>query len=171
MSAQFALLGPSEKHCLIKGGFCMSVFAIIKRDSRILLVKPKEHTRWKEEWAPNWRLYDSDSLANEYRSWRFPSSYIREGESPEDTLSRLMGDQLGVASFEVVSSRLLNFYEPSRRYPERMHWDYCFVYDLKVDEHPVLKPWYSSLEFMDLKTLEPTDFGSSQGGLLKAIAP
>ena len=72
----------------------MSVFEIIKRDSRVLLAKPKEHTRWKEEWAPNWRLYDSDSLANEYRSWRFPSSYIREGESPEDTLTRLMSDQL-----------------------------------------------------------------------------
>ncbi|MGI0090301.1 MAG: NUDIX domain-containing protein [Nitrososphaerales archaeon] len=169
MPTQFALLGPSEKHCLIQGGFCMSAFAIIKKDSRVLLVKPRDHPRWKEEWAPNWRLYDTESLSNEFRSWRFPSSYVREGESPEDTLTRLVKEQLGISSLEVMTSRLLNFYGPSRMYPDKMHWDYCFVYDVKVNETPTLKPWYSALEYADLRTLDAKDFGSSQGGLLRAI--
>lgn len=74
--------GPSEKHSVIKGGFCISVFAVASKDESVLVVKPKEHPRWKEEWAPNWRLYDPEMLSGGYRSWRFPSSYIREGEAP-----------------------------------------------------------------------------------------
>jgi ADP-ribose pyrophosphatase YjhB (NUDIX family) len=146
----------------------MSVFAIIRRDAKVLLVKPKDHPRWKEEWSPNWGLYDS-AISNEYKSWRFPSSYIREGESPDETLARLIKDQLEVASFDIVSSKLLNFYEPSRRYPDRMHWDYCFVYEIKLNSTPTLRPWYSSLEYVDLKSLDPKDFGSAQGGLLNSL--
>jgi ADP-ribose pyrophosphatase YjhB (NUDIX family) len=166
------LFGPSDKHCIINGGFCMSVFAIIKKyddSKKTLLVKPREHARWKEEWAPNWRLYNPDALPKEFGSWRFPSSYIREGESPDETLSRVIKDQLGLANFKVLSSKLLNFYEPSRRYPERMHWDYCFVYDVEINDIPVLKPWFSSLEYVDLKTLDQKEFGSAQGGLLKEL--
>jgi len=169
LSKEFTLFGPSDEHCVIRGGFCISVFAIIRRRSQVLLVRPKEHTRWKQEWAPNWRLYDSDLLANEYKSWRFPSSYIREGESPEDTLRRLVGEQLGIQSFEILSSKLLNYYEPSRRYPDRLHWDYCFVYEVKIGEEPTIKPWYSSVEFVDLRILDTKDFGSAQGSLLKEL--
>jgi ADP-ribose pyrophosphatase YjhB (NUDIX family) len=172
MSTQFGLFGPSDKHCMISGGFCMSVFAITKKEDdskKTLLVKPREHARWKEEWAPNWRLYSPELLSNEYSSWRFPSSYIREGESPEETLSRVIRDQLGLSNFKVLSSKLLNFYDTSRRYPDRMHWDYCFVYNVKIDETPALRPWYSSVDYVDLTTLDQKDFGSSQGGLLKEL--
>jgi hypothetical protein len=52
-----------------------------------------------------------------------------------------------------------------------MHWDYCFVYEVKVGEEPTFKPWYSAVEFVDLKTLETKDFGSAQGTLLKELIP
>jgi hypothetical protein len=77
---RFALFGPSDKHYVVQGGFCISTFAIVKKDSLVLLLKPKEHPKWFEEWAPNWRLYDSELLLNEYSRWRFPSSYVGEGE-------------------------------------------------------------------------------------------
>lgn len=166
---EFALFGPSEKHSVIKGGFCISVFAIAKKDSNVLLVKPKEHPKWPEEWAPNWRLYDQELLANEFKHWRFPSSYIKEGEAPEVTLDRLLKEQIGVQRYSLISNYLFNFYEQSRRYPDRMHWDYCFVYDVKLDETPTLKPWYSAVEYVDCKTLKIEDFGSAQGWLGKKL--
>lgn len=168
---EFALFGPSEKHAVVQGGFCISAFAIIRKeeDSRVLLVKPKEQERWRQEWAPNWRLYEPDFLSNEFNTWRFPSSYVREGESPDQTLKRIVEDQLGMKKYEVLSSKLLNFYEPSRRYPGKMHWDYCFVYQVKGNEEPTIKPWFSSIEFVDPKTLAGKDFGSAQGALLREL--
>lgn len=163
--AGFAYFGPTEKHSVPQGGFCISVFAIAKEDGRVLLVKPREHPRWAEEWAPNWRRYSPDALLHEYESWRFPSSYVREGESPDDTLSRVVQEQLVLRSYEVRSSRLLNFYEPSRSFPGSMHWDYCFVYEIGSDESPTLKPWFSALEYVDTRRLKPGDFGSAQGSL------
>ncbi len=155
----------------MKGGFCISSFAIIRKDdSRVLLVKPKEHEKWMEEWAPNWRLYGPELLSNEYKNWRFPSSYVREGESPDKTLKRIVEDQLGIKSYQVLSSKLLNFYEPSRRYPGMMHWDYCFVYQVRANEDLTIKPWFSSVAYIDPKTLELKDFGSAQGSLLPELS-
>ncbi|MDG6904228.1 MAG: hypothetical protein JRN20_00420 [Nitrososphaerota archaeon] len=114
---EFTLFGPSQKHSVINGGFCISVFAIAKKDSRILLVKPREHPKWLEEWAPNWRLYEPDLLGNEFKHWRFPSSYIKEGEAPAETLDRLLKEQVGIQHYSSISSSFFNFYEPSRRYP------------------------------------------------------
>ena len=169
MLPEFAIFGPSDKHSVIKGGFCISVFAIVKRDSKVLLVKPKENPRWKEEWSPNWRLYEPEHLANEFDSWRFPSSYVREGEAPEETLRRLLKEQLVIQQYSIVSNEFYNFYEPSRRYPDKMHWDYCFVYYVKLNETPTPKPWFSAVEFVDSKTLSLQDFGSAQGWLAKAL--
>lgn len=170
MPTQFTLFGPSDKHSLITGGFCISVFAIMRKDGKVLLVKPRENSRWTEEWAPNWRLYSPEALSNEYKSWRFPSSYIKEGESPDEALSRVLTQQLGIENYRMLSSKLLNFYGPSRRYPDRMHWDYCFIYEVRSDESPSIKPWYSSIEFLDLLSLDEKAFGSGQGGLLEKLA-
>lgn len=166
---QFAYFGPTELHSVPKGGFCISVFAVAREGGRTLLVKPAEHPRWREEWAPNWRRYTPEMLKHEYESWRFPSSYVKEGEPPEGTLSRIMGDQLGVPSYEVASSRLLNFYEPSRSFPGSNHWDYCFVYEVKLNVAPSPKPWLSAAGYVDLAGLKPDDFGSAQGSLASEL--
>ena len=147
----------------------MSVFAIIKKNGRVLVCKPADLQKWQEEWAPNLRIYEPSVLSVESQAWRFPSSYIKEGEAPSDTLRRLMKDQLGIEKYRVASNSFYNFYDQSRRYPEHMHWDYCFVYDVDLEEDPKMKPWFSALEFVDLKGMKIENFGSAQGWLARAL--
>lgn len=163
-----ALFGPSSKHHVVQGGFCISVFAIIKKADSILVVKPKPHQKWKE-WAPNWQLYEEERLETEFSKWRFPSSYVNEGEHPDDTLARILRGQLGIKDYEVKAWRLVNFYTPSRRYPGKMHWDYCFLYDVKTEQTPSKKPWLEKLEFVARSELKEDDFGSAQGSLLEYL--
>jgi ADP-ribose pyrophosphatase YjhB (NUDIX family) len=137
---RFAFLGPSSKNNIPEGGFCISIFALIRKKEGILFVRPQQNLRW-EEWAPNWSIYDSMSIATEMEKWRLPSSYVKEGESPEEGLRRVMEDQLGASRYSSEGPVLLNFYEPSRRYPGKMHWDYCFVFEVSMTEEAKKSPW------------------------------
>lgn len=168
--ANFALFGPSEKHSVPQGGFCISVFAILENSGKILFAKPKDHPRWREEWAPNWRLYSHEQLAREFECWRFPAAYVKEGESPEDTLGRIMRDELQVREYEILAHNLFNFYEESSRYPGRFHWDYCFAYKVRTETSPGRLPWFDRMEYLDPSNLAPSDLGSAQGEMLGKIA-
>ncbi len=167
--SEFTLFGPSDKHCMIHGGFCISVFAIVRSHEKYLLVRPASHRRWKEEWAPNWRIYSEEGIGNELQKWRFPSSYIIEGEHPDSTLRRLLRDQLGIEKYSISDSTLLNFYEPSRRYPGQHHWDYCFIYHVETEEIPPLSPWFSEIKYVPAHDLDEGAFGSAQGEIASAL--
>jgi len=40
----------------------------------------------------NWRIYGHERLVEEKRKWRFPSSYVREVEAPDNALKRVKED-------------------------------------------------------------------------------
>ncbi len=166
---EFTFFGPSEMHSVIKGGFCISVFALIRRDNSYLLVRPASHPKWKEEWAPNWRLYSEDGIRRELESLRFPSSYIKEGEHPDATLARILKDQLGLKTYSVGTSTLLNFYEPSRRYPGQHHWDYCFIYHVQTEEMPSPSAWLSEANYVPADKMDTAAFGSAQGTIAAVL--
>jgi ADP-ribose pyrophosphatase YjhB (NUDIX family) len=165
----FAYFGPTPAHYIPKGGFCISAFAVWEKEDRVLLVAPNLHERWVSEWVPNWRVYTADQLEVEKRSWRLPSTYIMEGEAPDDALARIMRDQLEVPGWGVLSSKLYNFYGPSRRYPGSMHWDYCFVYRVSSSEPVEPKPWFARVEFVKTRGMSTDAFGSAQGFLLQEL--
>jgi ADP-ribose pyrophosphatase YjhB (NUDIX family) len=167
---EFGFFGPSEKHYIPGGGFCISVFAFVGKGGNVLLVRPAQHEKWGE-WAPNWRIYSDESLNREFRSWRFPSSYVKSGEHPDDALSRVMKDQLGVSKFIVKDSRLVNYYAPSRRYKGEMHWDYCFVYNVEIEDSPSPKPWLDAVRYLPIDELKEEEFGSGQGSLIELVKP
>ncbi len=169
MAHSFAFLGPTDQHYVMKGGFCISSFAIIREGSKLLLVKPLDHPRWLGEWAPNWRIYDPVSLSEEYRRWRFPSTYHFEGEAPEEALGRVMVEQLGLPQYAVTNHRLKSYFSPSRRFPGEMHWDYCFFFEISLKDPPVGRPWFSAVEFREGSSLRPLEFGSAQGALLEDL--
>lgn len=164
----FSYFGPSEKHYIPPGGFCISVFAFIRNGNRILLVRPVNHEKWIE-WAPNWRGYSQEALDREMRSWRFPSSYVKIGEHPDMTLGRVMEDQLEIKEFRAGNFRLFNYYTPSRRYPGEMHWDYCFIYEVQTNTKSTTKPWLDAVDYISIEQLKEEDFGSGQGGLLEIV--
>lgn len=165
----FTFFGPSEHHSVMRGGFCISVFAIVRDGGKVLLGKPQHHPRWVQEWAPNWSIYDPISLSEEYRRWRFPSSYISAGEAPKETLQRVMQDQLSAPQYEMKTHTLRNYYGPSRRYPGEMHWDYVFLFEVAIPQLPDTPPWYSTLEYRDLSQMKEVEFGSAQGALLSEV--
>ncbi len=149
----------------------MSAFAIIKKGNAVLAGKPASHERWQAEWASNWRGYDKQKMDREMVSWRLPSSYIFEGESTDETLRRIMNNQLGINEYKIDSSRLVNYYEPSTRDPRVRHWDYCFVYYVETNQEPTAKnlPWFSYLGFVTSNDLRKEDFGSGIGDLAESL--
>ena len=169
MSAGFARFGPGPRYTIPEGGFCISSFAILRKRGKVLLVKPSRHEKWLQEWAPDLGIFEGERLEKQLRSWRFPSTYVKQGEAPDDALRRVVRDQLDVKAYAVTSSRFYNFYDPSTFFPGKMHWDYCFVYGISAPGEVHSKPWFSAVEYVQVSKLRPEDFGSAQGDLAKAL--
>jgi ADP-ribose pyrophosphatase YjhB (NUDIX family) len=165
---RFGFIGPSEKHDLPAGGFCISVFALVMREDAVLALKPKYDPRWVQDWTPSWRIYEPAQLKKELASWRLPSTYVKEGEGPRDALDRVMVDQLGIKSYAADSLPLENFYEESRRYPGEMHWDYCFIFQVSTKDDVKEQPWLAETRYLNPSELKG-GFGSGQDALLSRL--
>jgi len=167
--AKFVRYGPPDRYGMPEAGFCASSFAIIKSGRKVLLGVAKPHPRWEAEWQPNFSVYSRDERENEFRLWRFPASYLYEGEGPDDTLQRVMRDMLGMKRWSVIRQKDYGFHDPSDWYPGRMHYDLCFVSDVKIAKAPETPPWFAKLEFVDPSRMTSRDFGSAQGDLARAL--
>lgn len=167
--AKFARYGPSPKYGLPEAGFCLSSFAVIRRGDEVLLAQAKDHPRWWEEWAPNFGAYDPEERDREWRTWRFPAAYLYEGEHPDDTLRRVVEDQLEIEDYETGPGRVYSFYDPSDWFPGKLHYDLCFVYEVKATPPTSPPPWFAELRFVNPSSLLRGDFGSSMGDLAVVI--
>jgi len=167
--AKFVRYGPPDRYGMPEAGFCASTFAIIKSGRKVLLGIAKPHPRWAAEWQPNFSVYSREEREEEFRLWRFPASYLYEGEGPDDTLKRIGRDMLGAKRWAVTGSKTYGFYDPSDWYPGKMHYDLCFVYDVKLAKVPAVPPWFQELEFVDSRKFRAKDFGSAQGDLAREL--
>ncbi len=167
--AKFARYGPAPKYGLPEAGFCLSSFAILQEGKEVLLGVPKEHARWEEEWAPNFGVYDPEEREAEFRSWRFPAAYLYEGEHPDETLQRVVRDQLAIEEFGADATDVYSFYDSSDWFPGKRHYDLCFVYELVATPPDDIPPWFQRLEMVDVSSLRRSDFGSAMGDLALAI--
>jgi ADP-ribose pyrophosphatase YjhB (NUDIX family) len=127
--------------------------------SRFLLGIPKRHERWISEWISSWAIYPEEELEGAFRQWRLPSAYLQEGEHPEDTVRRVLRDQLGLRTFVISPPKVFSYTWPSDWYPGNNHWDLAFVYPVKVSESIKELPWWKELAFVDKDQLEDPDFG------------
>ena len=167
--AKFVRYGPPDRYGMPEAGFCGSSFAIIRSGRKVLLGIAKPHPRWQAEWQPNFGVYSRQEREDEFRLWRFPAAYLYEGEAPNDTLVRIMRDMLGMKRWTVLRHKDYAFYDPSDWYPGKMHYDLCFVYDVKIAKAPRVPRWFQRLEFVDLSKLKSSEFGSAQGDLAKTL--
>ncbi len=163
--AKFARYGPSPRYELPEAGFCLSSFAILQEDTKVLLGVPKEHTRWEEEWAPNFSAYDPPEREAEFRSWRFPAAYLYEGEHPDETLRRVVEGQLSIEEYGADATDVYAFYDPSDWFPGRKHYDLCFIYEVVAAPPEAPPPWFQRLEMVEIASLKSNDFGSAMGDL------
>lgn len=167
--AKFARYGPAPKYDLPEAGFCLSAFALLQEDNEVLLGVPRAHPRWEAEWAPNFTVYSEEERAAEFRSWRIPAAYLYEGEHPDETLERVVRDQLALEEYGAEGTDIYAFYDPSDWFPGKLHYDLCFVYELVATPPEEAPPWFERLEMVDIATLTKKDFGSEMGDLAFAL--
>jgi hypothetical protein len=165
---RFARYGPTDHYeDAPAAGMCLSVFAIVRRPGKkgVLLGLPRPDDKWSSEWISGWKSYSEKELQEAYRQWRLPSTYLREGEHPEQAIKRIMEDQVGIGDYSLSKKgpRVFSYTSPSDWYPGNNHWDLAFVYDVKVrkgSKDLQLPKWWQELSFLKKKKdLLTKDFG------------
>ncbi|MDA4122887.1 MAG: hypothetical protein OK456_06895 [Thaumarchaeota archaeon] len=160
---KYARYGPPDRYpSPPAAGMCLSVFALVKRNKKLLVGVPVQHNRWQSEWVPQFQSYSKEELAEVYSKTRLPSAYLLEGEHPKDSLSRVMRDQLGMERYSASSPRVVSYTSPSDWYPGNSHWDLAFLYEVKTSEAPKKLPWWQDLSFLGKAELRRRDFGWNQ---------
>lgn len=167
--AKFVRYGPAPRYGLPDAGFCASSFVIVRRGSTILAGIPKEDPKWREEWAPNFLVYSKSDLADEFRLWRLPASYLLEGEHPDEAAGRVLRDQLGFPARPLHHPDVYTFHDPSTWFPGKKHYDLCFVYDVRGLSPSEVPAWWQRLEFVDPKTLRKEELGSAMSDLMRVL--
>jgi len=106
-------------------------------------------------------MYSREELDEIYKETRLPSSYLFEGEHPDQALRRAMLDELGIKSFSASTPKIMSYTSPSDWYPGNSHWDLAFVYRVRTSESPDKKrlPWWRELDFLPAHELKQRNFG------------
>jgi len=155
---RFARYGPTDHYeDAPAAGMCISVFAVVKRSGKkgILLGTPKPDEKWATEWISSWRSYTERELVEASSQWRLPSSYLREGEHPEEAVRRIMEGELGIGDYSLSKKgpKIFSYNSPSDWYPGNTHWDLAIVYDVRVRGKGLkdVPRWWQELEFVKKK--------------------
>jgi hypothetical protein len=158
---KFARYGPADRYESVPGaGMCISAFGLVRRQGKkgVLLGLPRQDARWISEWVSGWKNYDEKELTESYSQWRLPSTYLMEGENPEDALRRVMADQLEMQDYTISRKgpMVFSYNTPSDWYPGYNHWDLALVYDVKVKQksQPSVKSlpkWWQELYYVKKK--------------------
>ncbi len=152
------------------GGFCLSTFLVVRRRGRLLAGEMERGAldTWRASWAPNLSYYDDAMLEAAFSGFRFPATYVREGEHPDAAARRVWEEQLGFAGeLEPPVPEIVSEAGPSRRSPGHHHWDVVFIYEIEgpVVPDPPPEHW-AKLDYVEPGELDETDFVMLHGELL-----
>jgi ADP-ribose pyrophosphatase YjhB (NUDIX family) len=167
--AKFVRYGPAPRYGLPDAGFCASSFVIVRSGTTILAGIPKDDSKWREEWAPNFLVYSKSDLAAEFRLWRLPATYLLEGEHPDAAADRVLRDQLTLPARPLHHPDVYTFHDPSTWFPGKRHYDLCFVYEIRGPAPSEMPPWWQRLEFVDPMTLKKAELGSAMSDLVRVL--
>ena len=138
---------------------CISVFAVVRNEGRVLVGVPKWSTKWNSEWLPSVSKNTGRELDEESSASRLPSSYIYVGEHPDDALRRMLRGQLGITKFAFPNPRVFSYLEPSQWYPGNKHWDVAFAYEVTTSQNPRRLPHWKELGFLEFQEIRKRNFG------------
>jgi ADP-ribose pyrophosphatase YjhB (NUDIX family) len=158
---KYARYGPPDRYeAPPKAGMCITAVAVIRRNRKVLLGHATAHPRWRKEWLTTFQSYSPRELEEAYAELRLPGAYLQEGEHPDQTLARVMRDQLGIKKYQTSSPLILSWYSLSDDwYPGQRHWDLLFAYKVKAQPPSKMPPWWRDLGWADPATLHARDFG------------
>ena len=103
--------------------------------------------------------YSSKELEEACAELRLPGAYLREGEHPDETLDRVMKDQLGVKKYGTSLPLVFSWYSPSDWYPGKRHWGLLFAYKVKAQAPSKIPSWWRDLSWVNPSALHACDFG------------
>jgi ADP-ribose pyrophosphatase YjhB (NUDIX family) len=106
----------------------VSSFALIRRGTRVLLVRRTKPERWAGKWV-------------------IPSAILLFGEDPAAGVRRVVMEQLGS---KVSVATLLDV----QSYGDK-HWDMCFVYDVQMPGPGKLGADFDKAEYFDVSAMPP----------------
>ena len=163
-------LGVSE---VPKDGFCISVFLIIReRDSphRILMGRINPHADWAHIGA-----LTRDRIEAHSGGWMLPSCHLIYGESPHDAARRIVREQLALdRELNLAAPKVYSeVYAPERHPAAKEHWDLQFLFEGELgtkELQGMKKPnAWRTLEFVDVGTLDKTEFARSHEDIIARV--
>jgi ADP-ribose pyrophosphatase YjhB (NUDIX family) len=155
-----------------EGGTCLSSFLVVSRGNEILVGKMKNPQVWMD------RFFVGEKFAPIYASsgkYILPASHLAWYESPQEAAFRIASDQIAHSPHSKEDLRLLDVQSFVSGDPnsdtEPPHWDFCFVYEMKLlpDEDIKEPEWFEELRFVERGKLNVDDFTRGHGDILQQL--
>lgn len=95
MIPRYAHYGPQDRYPPPpKAGMCISLFAVMKKENRVLAGIPRRHKFWFTKWIPQWKNYSEEELGKIFgKQTRLPSGRRASRESITANVARAAGGQ------------------------------------------------------------------------------
>jgi len=145
-----------------RGGFCISVFLIVKRNSEILVGKISNPERWSKNWGLD--------LAHPERwrdRWQIPAAFLEIGDHPNQTAERILREQLERKEFKISEPKFFVSGGESSVRPGTIHNDLFFVYEMQYPDELVQPECFSELHFVKRPKLSELNFGRGHDEVLR----
>jgi ADP-ribose pyrophosphatase YjhB (NUDIX family) len=149
-----------------KGGTCLSVFLVLKRNNGVLAGKMTKPDLWVK------KFFVGESFAPKYAAsgkWILPASHLKYGEKPDDAAKRVLTEQLGLGGVKLKFGEVQSHLSGDPKDSDNAHWDICFVYEGEVTRAVPKPEWFSELEFIKASKLSVDDFTRGHGDVLKEL--
>ncbi|MDG7016644.1 MAG: NUDIX hydrolase, partial [Nitrososphaerota archaeon] len=140
------------------GGICLSAFVMLSppgKPNHVLMGKLNPGAPWEHLGALDRERAEANS-----KGWMLPSSHLILFESPQETATRILTEQLSIND-----QKLTGPYVFSEVYGPKNHWDLEFVFTGERDDVPKNDAW-SELRFVDTNATKREDIVRSHEDVL-----
>jgi ADP-ribose pyrophosphatase YjhB (NUDIX family) len=155
-----------------EGGTCLSAFLVVSKGNEILVGKMKNPQIWVN------RFFVGEKFASVYASsgkYILPASHLSWFESPQEAALRVASEQIEHSPPSKEDIRLLDVLsfvsgDPNKS-AEPPHWDFCFVYEMKLQPGEEIKEldWFEDLKLIERGKLKVDDFTRGHGDILQQL--
>ena len=147
-----------------KGGMCLSVFLILRKQHRRNVLAGKVNAEY--DWVRVGAL-SKETATKVSQGWMRPSSHLLLYESPHDAAHRVLREQLRLEWDDLQS---VNFHVFSEAYSKPRHWDIEFVFQGEIrKELPTGNPAWTELKFLRIDTIGASQFARNHQDILAEL--
>jgi ADP-ribose pyrophosphatase YjhB (NUDIX family) len=146
------------------GGFCISVFVIIKQASTTLIGTITDPSLWSERWG-----LSIDHPERWDGKWQIPATYLLIGENPKKAAERVCREQLELENYSLSDPSIFATQSEDSANPAVNHADLFFVYKMFYNGGIKRPAHFGDLKFIDDAELPKLTFGRGHDEVLSLI--